>query len=174
MEAVEGEPLADAVRGHVQRCWPGAKVDVLRWTEGGLVENLPDLRVVRIAPSAPDAPWIYVSAGVSAEPMEDGYGIEVLVVTREEAPLAVKLVAMVANLHADPRYPLSMGQVLEIGQPWLPGASSSQVPIWSGFPQPTVAAESSTAARVRAERVGRRMGRAPGGRGELVPPFTRS
>ena len=34
---------------------------------------------------------------------------------------------MVANLHADPRYPLSLGQVIEIGGPWLPGASADHL-----------------------------------------------
>ena len=55
--------------------------------------------------------------------MDDGYGIEVFVVTPGERPEATRLVSMVAHLHADPRYPLSLGQVLEIGHPWLPGAS---------------------------------------------------
>src|SRR5262245_21815277 len=59
--------------------------------------------------------------------MEDGYGIEFLLLAPSADKLATKLVAMVANLHADPCYPLSLGQVLEIGQPWLPGASADHL-----------------------------------------------
>jgi hypothetical protein len=59
--------------------------------------------------------------------MEDGYGLEFLLCAPSAQPAAAKLVAMVANLHADPRYPLSLGQVLEIGHPWLPGASADHL-----------------------------------------------
>ena len=34
---------------------------------------------------------------------------------------------MVANLHADERYPLSLGQTLEVGHGWLPGASADHL-----------------------------------------------
>jgi hypothetical protein len=113
-----------AVAEHAHRCFPGRAVEVLRWEGGGVVENVPDLTVVRVA-GEPEAgePWVYVSAGASSEPMVEGYGLEFFALSHDEQPQALKLVAMVAQLHADPRYPLSLGQVLEIGHPWLPGAS---------------------------------------------------
>ena len=115
--------LAELVRGHAARCWPGRRIDVVRWEEGGLVENLPDLAVVRVAPAQPDGVWTLLTAGASIERMEDGYGLELVLLAPTDDKLAVKLISMVAHLHADARYPLSHGQVLEIGHPWLPGAS---------------------------------------------------
>jgi hypothetical protein len=114
--------ITEAVLAHARRNFPGRRVEALRWELGGLVENIPDLSVVRVA-AEPGEPWVYISAGASSEPMEEGYGLEFFALTRSEQVQAVKLVAMVAQLHGDPRYPLALGQALEIGHPWLPDAS---------------------------------------------------
>jgi len=121
--------LREAVRAHAARVFPGRALETIAWDEGGLVSNLPDLAVVRVAPSshAPDAAWIHLTAGASVAPLEDGYGIELVLLTRAPEKLAVKLLAMVANLHADERYPLSLGQTLEVGHGWLPGASADHL-----------------------------------------------
>jgi hypothetical protein len=121
--------LIEAVRGHAERVFPGQAVETLRWEEGGVVTNLPEFAVVRVAPAAgsPFASWIHLSVGASLAPLDDGYGIELILLTRAPEKLAVKLLAMVANLHADERYPLSLGQTLEIGHGWLPGARADHL-----------------------------------------------
>jgi hypothetical protein len=119
--------LVEAVRAHLARVFPGRAQETLAWSRGGIVVNLPELAIVRLAPPAEGGAWLHASAGASEPPMDDGYGIEFLLLAPEADELAVKLVSMVANLHADPRYPLSLGQVLEIGQPWLPGASADHL-----------------------------------------------
>ena len=121
--------LIDAVRAHAARVLPGRALETLRWEEGGVVANLPEFAVVRVAPAADAAgsAWLHLTAGASTAPLEDGYGIELILLTRAPEKLAVKLLAMVANLHADERYPLSLGQVLEIGHGWLPGARADHL-----------------------------------------------
>ncbi len=121
--------LIDAVRAHAARVFPGQPLETLRWDEGGVVENLPEFAVVRVAPpiGAPGGAWIHLTAGASAAPMEDGYGLEFVLLTHAPEKLAAKLLAMVANLHADERYPLSLGQTLEVGHGWLPGASADHL-----------------------------------------------
>jgi len=119
--------LVDAVRAHLARVFPGRALETLVWDEGGIVVNLPELAVVRVAPAASGGPWLLASAGASDPPMDDGYGIEFLLLAPSPDKLATRLVAMVANLHADPRYPMSLGQVLEIGAPWLPGATADHL-----------------------------------------------
>ena len=121
--------LIDAVRAHASRIFPGQRLETLRWDEGGVVVNLPEFAVVRVAPptGAPSAAWIHLTAGASVAPMEDGYGLEFVLQTRAPEKLAAKLLAMVANLHADERYPLSLGQTLEVGHGWLPGASADHL-----------------------------------------------
>jgi hypothetical protein len=124
-----GQALIDAVRAHAARIFPGRSLETLRWDEGGVVENLPELAVVRVAPpaGAPEAMWIHLTVGASVAPMEDGYGLEFVLLTHAPEKLAAKLLAMVANLHADERYPLSLGQALEVGHGWLPGASADHL-----------------------------------------------
>jgi hypothetical protein len=112
--------LLEAVRGHARAAFPDAELEVLAEPEA-LVRNLPELAVLRVA--APGGFVVYLSAGASAEPMDEGYGLEFFVIAREPDDAAGRLVAMVAQLHGDPRYPLSLGQVLEIGHPWLADAS---------------------------------------------------
>jgi hypothetical protein len=121
--------IAAAVREHLARVFPKRAIAHAEPPSGELVVNLPELAVFELAP--PDGEgrgqWLYVSAGASVEAMDEGYGLEFLLCAPAAEPLAAKLVAMVANLHADPRYPLSLGQVLEIGHPWLPGASADHL-----------------------------------------------
>jgi suppressor of fused protein SUFU len=125
----QSSPIAESVRGHLARVFPERALRAVELPARGLVVNLPELAVFELAPppGGASAPWLYVSAGASAEPMEDGYGLEFLLCAPRAEPLAAKLVAMVANLHADPRYPLSLGQVVEIGHAWLPGASADHL-----------------------------------------------
>jgi len=113
-------PLVDAVCAHLRESFAGADLETLRRDEG-LVRNLAELAVVRVAWSG--GVFAYVSAGAAAEPMEEGYGLEFFVVAREADDEIARLLAMVAQLHGDPRYPLSLGQVIEIGHPWLAGSS---------------------------------------------------
>jgi hypothetical protein len=130
------DSLIDAVRAHAARVFPARRLETLRWDEGGVVANLPELAVVRVAPpagaaaavaGAAPAAWIHLTAGASAAPMDDGYGLEFVLLAPGPEKLAVKLLAMVANLHADERYPLSLGQTLEVGHGWLPGASADHL-----------------------------------------------
>src|SRR5215470_8852117 len=123
------EPTHDPVRGHLARVFPERALARVALGPGGMVVNLPELAIWELAPPAeePGIPWVYVSSGASAEPMDDGFGLEFVLCAPAAEPLAAKLVAMVANLHADPRYPMSLGQVLEIGHPWLPGASADHL-----------------------------------------------
>lgn len=130
------DSLIDAVRAHAARVFPGRRLETLAWDEGGIVVNLPELAVVRVAPASGAAPavagaapaaWIHLTAGASAAPMDDGYGLEFVLLAPGPEKLATKLLAMVANLHADERYPLSLGQTLEVGHGWLPGASADHL-----------------------------------------------
>jgi len=127
--AESGQDLGAAVRAHLARVFPKRGISQARFAAGELVVNLPELAVFEVAPPAAEAgvPGLYVTAGASAETMDNGYGLEFVLCAAAAEPLAAKLVAMVANLHADPRYPLSLGQVVEIGHPWLPGASADHL-----------------------------------------------
>src|SRR5262245_21705406 len=119
----------DPVSAHLARVFPERALARAELGPGDMVANIPDLAVWELAPGAsgPGEPWLYVSSGASAEPMEDGYGLEFALCAPAPDPRAARLVAMVANLHADPRYPMSLGQVLEIGHPWLPGGSADHL-----------------------------------------------
>ena len=121
--------LTEAVEAHLAGVFPARALARADFAARELVVNLPELAVLEVAPPRDDprAAWLYVSAGASAERMDDGYGLEFLLCAPSASPAAAKLVAMVANLHADPRYPLSLGQVVEIGHPWLPGASADHL-----------------------------------------------
>jgi suppressor of fused protein SUFU len=121
--------LTEAIEAHLAGVFPGRSVARVDFAARELVVNLPELAVLELAPAPADprAAWLYVTAGASVERMDDGYGLEFLLCAPSASPAAAKLLAMVANLHADPRYPLSLGQVLEIGHPWLPGAGADHL-----------------------------------------------
>ncbi|HTO54623.1 MAG TPA: suppressor of fused domain protein [Myxococcota bacterium] len=125
----ESRSISDAVGAHLARVFPKREVARAALPAGGLVVNLPELAIFEIAPpvAEPHGAWLYVTAGASRDAMDDGYGLEFLLCAPGREPDAAKLVAMVANLHADPRYPMSLGQVLEIGHPWLPGSRADHL-----------------------------------------------
>jgi hypothetical protein len=106
---------------HLEAFWPDHAHEDFAWTAGPISTRLPGFRVRRIAPLEQSQPWIYASIGAcEATEVERK---EFYLVAPQESPWHVETLAMVANFHADPRYRLSPGHVLDIGRPWVEGST---------------------------------------------------
>ena len=66
--------------------------------------------------------------------VNEPHGTEFLLLAPTENPLHVELLAMVANLHADPRYRLAVGHTLKIGRPWIEGSTSDHLLVSLPYP----------------------------------------
>jgi Suppressor of fused protein (SUFU) len=78
--------------------------------------------VTRIEPLVPSATWRYVSRGAWQIKTPDAR-IEFVLSSGDANPIHVETIAMVANFHADPRYRVYPGKIINIGRPWIEGAS---------------------------------------------------
>ena len=77
---------------------------------------------------------MYASIGASLVLNELGEHLEFILLTRKEEDSAVELLAMVANLHADPRYRQKLGSTMNIGRPWLPGSACDRLLVSLPYP----------------------------------------
>ena len=124
--------LTEAVRKHFATYWRGHEQEDFVWTLGPIAERLPGFRVRRIAPSGPEDPWIYATLGASSAP---GPGhTEFILLSPSENPRHVETLTMVAGLHADPQYRLSVGSTIDIGRPWFEGAVADHLLVSLPYP----------------------------------------
>lgn len=116
----DADEVREAVRRHVEAFWPGHPQEEFVWTLGPIEDRLPGFRVRRVAPVKRPDPWVYVTVG--AANATDGDGMEFFILSPSESPEHVETLAMVANFHADSRYRLSFGRIINIGRPWMEGS----------------------------------------------------
>jgi hypothetical protein len=133
-DEAEAEAVYSAERAHLDRWWPDNGSQDFVWTIGPIGERLPRFRVRRIAPREPVDPWIYVTMGAWEATHPCHPGLEFFLLAPSESMLHVELLAMVANFHADPRYSLSLGQVVYIGRPWIQGAAADHLLVSLPYP----------------------------------------
>jgi hypothetical protein len=121
------EHISHRLQEHLERFFKGRRQEDFTWTIGSIQRSLPRFRVRRIEPATPDQPWAYVTIGAWEATVNEPHGTEFLLLSPTENPLHVELLAMVANLHADPRYRLAVGHTLKIGRPWIDGSTSDHL-----------------------------------------------
>jgi hypothetical protein len=118
---------------HLAQFWHRGKHEDFTWTLGRPIQaKLPHFRVRRIAPPSLGDPWVYATIGVwEATPTDP---IELFLLAPDENPLHVELLAMAAHFHADPKYRLQIGSVIDIGRPWIEGSRCEQLLVSLPYP----------------------------------------
>jgi hypothetical protein len=109
--------VSNGVRAHLDAFFAGREHEEFWWNLGPIRETLPRFRVRRIDPASRQDTWIYATVGAWEAAPDDP--LELYLEAPEEDPRHVELLSMVAFLHAEPRYRLHVGKVLEIGRPWM-------------------------------------------------------
>lgn len=128
------EAVSDGFRTHLNRFWPDRPHEEFEWTLGPIRETLPSFRVDRVSPTTTSDPWIYITVGAWEATPSELHGTEFLLLSPTENALHVELLAMVANLHADPRYRLKVGSTINIGRPWLEDSPSDHLLVSLPYP----------------------------------------
>lgn len=128
------DEVFSTIRAHLNQFWPDRPHEEFVWTKGPINQKFPHFRVRRIKPvKEPDA-WIYATVGAWEATAEDQHGTEFVLLAPEENPLHVELLAMVTNLHADPRYRLQVGSTINIGRPWVEGSLADHLLVSLPYP----------------------------------------
>jgi hypothetical protein len=131
---IADEEVFEGERSHLDGFWPDRAHEEFVWTLGPIGQSMPRFRVRRIAPAEPRDPWVYVTVGVWEATADDAHGTEFFLMSPTENPLHVELLAMVANLHADPRYRLKVGSTINIGRPWMGGSVADHLLVSLPYP----------------------------------------
>lgn len=126
--------IRSAVLDHVGHFWPNSTVLEEQWEEGPIEDNLPGFRVLRVKSSTPGRPVIYVTNGCfMAEPAQHTRH-EFFLISPKEKSQNVETLTMLANFHADERYRLDVGSVVDIGDPWMPGSICNHLLVSVPYP----------------------------------------
>lgn len=123
----------EAVRKHIEGFWPDRPQEEFSWEWGPIEERVPGFRVRRVAPVKASDPWVYLTVGASSVSSEEG-GIEFFLLAPSESPRHVETLAMVASFHADLRYRLGLGRIVNIGRPWADGAVADHLLVSLPYP----------------------------------------
>jgi len=111
--------LTDQLRQHVTAFWPNQHAEDFVWTLGPISKVLPKFMVIRITPARWREPWKYISLGASEPALEDGRGIEFVILSKTETPRHVETLAMMAHYQADPSVRRDLGAIVRLGYPWM-------------------------------------------------------
>lgn len=113
------ERVESAIRIHVSKTWLNRAIEEFSWKIGPISASIPGFRVARVSPGHKDKTWVYVSLGAWKVDTGRGPRLEFFIVSAKNSPEHVESLAMMANFHADGRWLISPGTIIEIGRPWM-------------------------------------------------------
>jgi hypothetical protein len=117
---MERDEQLTTIRDHCCRFFQGHAYTEHTWKLGPIKELAPWFKVLRFAPGPKTGLWTYISLGASLL-SEPGRKLEFLLLTEQETPRAVELLAMIAHYHHGRS--LDLFHSLPVGEPWLDGAT---------------------------------------------------
>jgi hypothetical protein len=112
-----------AVLSHLSNQWPNCQIREYEWTLGPIASSISDFRVAVVQPDVNSDPWIYSSCGAWKVPTAEGSRYEFFLMAPSENAAHVEALAMLANFHADERYEVGPGSIVNLGRPWVDGSS---------------------------------------------------
>jgi hypothetical protein len=122
-DMISQEEINHQVKRHLSSFFEGSVTRQYQWKLGAIEKTLPDFRVLEISPDQQRAMWLYASCGAWAVDSPDGYRQEFLIASPSESPSHVETLAMLANFYADEKYSVSVGKMIDVGRPWMDGAT---------------------------------------------------
>lgn len=112
----------ERVEKHLVEFWKGRTVKRERVKKGPVGKNIPGFCVLRFSPTPEKTYWVYCTLGCFQ--VDSGHERhEFFLLSTEESSRHVLTLSMLANFHADPRYHLGPGSIVEVGDPWIPESS---------------------------------------------------
>ncbi|HEV2785528.1 MAG TPA: suppressor of fused domain protein [Solirubrobacteraceae bacterium] len=112
---------------HLERHFPDGSHAVIAPVRADVEDRLPAFRVWRIAPAEAGQPWIYATCGAAQSAPEGGVGAEYVLLSPEQAPVLVEMLAALAKVNAEAEEGLGVGSVIALGRPWLQGSFANHL-----------------------------------------------
>ena len=133
------EETRQRLRNHIDSFWLDNTKKCLNLEDGPLKNLLPSWHVIEIQPVEANSPWVYVTLGAWEITKDELYkrgrwGLEFLITSPREDFSNVNTLAMTTFYHANPRYRIELGKILEIGYPWLDNSSCDHFLVSHPYP----------------------------------------
>jgi hypothetical protein len=125
------DDTSGALVEHVRRNFPEKVIEAFTWEAGPIREQNPHFRALRIE-SGKSEVWTYASVGAWEATEDRGQGLEFVIAMPVPDPRAVELLAMTAYYHQGGK--LGLGEVIPIGEPWLPGSRCDRLLVSLPYP----------------------------------------
>jgi hypothetical protein len=126
--------VRSAILDHLHSFWPNSSISEEGWDEGPIRENVPGFRVLKLRSDTLKRPVIYVTEGCFISEPEAHIRHEFFVISPNEERQQVETLTMLANFHADERFRLDVGSVVNIGESWVPGSTCNHLLISVPYP----------------------------------------
>lgn len=123
MTSLDARVIHHAVLSHLAKQWPHGQVCEYEWALGPIASSVSDFRVAVVEPNSKDDSWIYSSCGAWKVPVSEDARYEFFLMAPSENAGHVETLAMLANFHADERYEVGPGSIVNLGKPWIDGSS---------------------------------------------------
>jgi hypothetical protein len=126
--------IRSAILNHVKHFWPNSKVHEESWQRGPIQARVPGFRILKLLSNTPQRPIIYVTNGCFASEPTNHIRHEFFIIALEDERQHLEILSMLASFHADERYRLDVGSVVNIGSPWIPGSKCDHLLISIPYP----------------------------------------
>ena len=123
-----------AIRRHLEVVWPERDIVSFEWMLGPINKSISDFKVFRIAPSKSSEPWAYVSCGAWQAETQGKDRYEFFLLSSTESPSHVETLAMLANFHAEGGHEVQPAKIIDIGRPWMDGATCDHLLVSLPYP----------------------------------------
>ncbi|MFB6818367.1 suppressor of fused domain protein [Streptomyces sp. NPDC056347] len=122
-----------AIEGHVRSFWDGHIVESASWERGPIRERVPQFTVYRVMPKRAGQAWVYVTVGSSLDGA-DADGTEFFIMSPVASDVHSETLAMVSHYHSFEAHRLTVGSVINIGRPWMPGSRMDHLLVSLPYP----------------------------------------
>jgi hypothetical protein len=126
--------IRSAIVRHVQEFWPNSKIFEEQWEHGPIEENVPGFQVLRVKSRDPARPVVYATNGCFVTEPTEHLKHEFFLISPKEERQHVETLTMLANFHADERYRLDVGSIVNLGTPWMQDSTCDHLLISIPYP----------------------------------------
>jgi hypothetical protein len=126
--------IRSAIRDHIKHFWANSELFEQSWEHGPIQERVPGFTVLRLRSATPQRPVIYVTNGCFISEPTEHIKHEFFIIAPQEARQHLETLSMLASFHADERFRLDVGSIVNIGDPWLPNSLCDHLLISRPYP----------------------------------------
>lgn len=123
-----------AITEHVKKFWPNSTAQEEQWPEGPIQENVPGFQILKLVSKTPRRPIVYMTNRCFVVQPTQHVKHEFFLISPVEERRHVETLTMLANFHADERFRLDVGSVVNIGDPWMAGSQCDHLLISIPYP----------------------------------------